>query len=190
MAEPCEQRPHLVGWIISSRTPHQKETPMDTTQLRPSSPRIPLLAALGCLLVAVPALIGVTSTSASAATGQITGLDGKCVDVAAASSANGAAVQLYDCNGTNAQNWTRATDGTLRALGKCMDVTGAGTANGTKVQLYDCNGTAAQRWTRTGSTLVNAGSGKCLDAAGPSSANGTRLQIWTCSGAANQLWTY
>ena len=55
---------------------------MDTTQLRPSSPRIPLLAALGCLLVAVPALIGVTSTSAAAATGQITGLGGKCVDVA------------------------------------------------------------------------------------------------------------
>jgi hypothetical protein len=84
---------------------------MDATQLRPSSPRIPLLAVLGCLLVAVPALIGVTSTSAAAATGQITGLGGKCVDVAAASSANGAAVQLYDCNGSAAQQWTVGTDG-------------------------------------------------------------------------------
>ena len=66
-----EQRPHLVGRITSSRTPHQKETPMDATQLRPSSPRIPLLAALGCLLVAVPALIGVTrGPPAAAATGR------------------------------------------------------------------------------------------------------------------------
>ena len=33
-------------------------------------------------------------------------LAGKCVDVAGASSANGTAVQLYDCNGTAAQQWT------------------------------------------------------------------------------------
>jgi hypothetical protein len=123
------------------------------------------------------------------ASGPISGYGGKCVDVAGASSANGAAVQLYDCNGTNAQNWTVGSDGTLKALGKCMDVTAAGTANGTQVQLYDCNGTNAQKWTRSGATLVNAGSGKCLDATGPSSANGTRLQIWTCTGAANQSWT-
>jgi hypothetical protein len=190
MAEPCEQRPHLVGWITFSRTPHQKETPMDATQLRPSSPRIPLLAALGCLLVAVPALIGVTSTSASAATGQITGLDGKCVDVAAASSANGAAVQLYDCNGSAAQQWTVGTDGTIRALGKCMDVTAASTANGAKIQLYDCNGSAAQQWQYSAAhDLVNPAANKCLDATGPSSANGTRLQIWTCGGGSNQKWT-
>jgi hypothetical protein len=123
------------------------------------------------------------------ASGPISGYGGKCVDVAGASSANGAAVQLYDCNSTGAQTWTVGSDGTLKALGKCMDVTAAGTANGTKVQIYDCNGTAAQRWTRSGTTLVNAGSGKCLDATGPSSANGTRLQIWTCSAAANQSWT-
>jgi chitinase len=121
--------------------------------------------------------------------GQITGYGGKCVDVAAASSANGTAVQLYTCNGTDAQQWA-ASGGTLQSLGKCMDVTAAGTANGTKVQLYDCNGTAAQQWAhQSDGTYLNAGSGKCLDATGPSSADGTRLQIWTCSGAANQQWT-
>ena len=124
------------------------------------------------------------------ATGAITGYGGKCVDVASASSANGTAVQLYDCNGTAAQSWTVGTDGTLRALGKCMDVAAAGTANGTQIQLYDCNGTGAQQWSRgSGGSLVNSGSGRCLDATGPSSANGTRLQIWDCTGAANQQWT-
>jgi glucosylceramidase len=128
--------------------------------------------------------------SGGGGTGQITGLGGKCVDVASGSSANGSAVQLYDCNGSAAQQWTVGSDGTIRALGKCMDLTSAGTANGTQVQLYDCNGTAAQQWSKgSSSSLVNPVSGKCLDATGPSSANGTRLQIWTCTGATNQQWT-
>ncbi len=57
--------------------------------------------------------------------GPIHGYGGKCVDVAAASSANGTAIQLYTCNGTNAQVWTH-TGNTLQALGKCMDVTVGG----------------------------------------------------------------
>jgi glucosylceramidase len=123
-------------------------------------------------------------------TGAITGFGGKCVDVAGANSANGTAVQLYDCNGTAAQSWTVAADGTLQALGKCMDLAGGGTANGTQVQLYDCNGTGAQQWQpQSGGALVNPQSGRCLDATGVSSANGTRLQIWDCSGGANQKWT-
>jgi glucosylceramidase len=122
-------------------------------------------------------------------TGTITGYGGKCVDVAGASSTNGAAVQLYDCNGTAAQSWT-ASGSTFQALGKCLDVVSAGTANGTQVQLYDCNGTGSQVWTHgANSSLVNPQSGRCLDATGPSSANGTRLQIWDCTGAANQQWT-
>ncbi|MDJ0343560.1 ricin-type beta-trefoil lectin domain protein [Streptomyces sp. H10-C2] len=121
-------------------------------------------------------------------TGRITGIAGKCVDVAAANSANGAVVQLYDCNGTAAQTWTVAADGSLRALGKCMDATGQGTANGTKIQLWDCRGGTAQKWTRSGGNLVNPQSGRCLDATGQSSANGTRLQLWDCSTTANQQW--
>ncbi|WP_328917230.1 MULTISPECIES: ricin-type beta-trefoil lectin domain protein [unclassified Streptomyces] len=132
-----------------------------------------------------------TPPAGGGATGPIrSGYANKCVDVAAASSANGTAVQLYDCNGTNAQQWTVGTDGSLKALGKCMDVASAGTANGSLVQLYDCNGTNAQKWQKgSGNTLVNTGSGRCLDATGPSSANGTRLQIWDCFGGTNQQWT-
>ncbi|KAA2261408.1 glucosylceramidase [Solihabitans fulvus] len=123
-------------------------------------------------------------------TGPVTGFGGKCVDVAGANSANGTAVQLYDCNGTAAQQWTVGQDGTVRALGKCLDVTNQSTSDGAPVQLWDCAGTANQRWTATGSgQLVGVGSGKCLDATGNSSANGTRLQIWTCTAGANQRWT-
>jgi beta-glucanase (GH16 family) len=131
-----------------------------------------------------------TSGSSGGRTGTITGIGGKCVDVAGANTANGTPIQITDCNGNAAQNWTVGSDGTIRALGKCMDVSGAGTADGTPVQLYDCNGTGAQQWVVTAAKdIVNPHANKCLDATGNSSANGTRLQIWTCTGGANQKWT-
>ncbi|MER5794018.1 glycoside hydrolase family 19 protein [Streptomyces sp. NPDC001980] len=130
-----------------------------------------------------------TVAPAQAATGQITGLAGKCIDVAGASSANGTAVQLYDCNGTGAQSWSNNGDGTLRALGKCLDVVDRGTADGAAVQLWDCSGGANQQWVVTAAhDIVNPAANKCLDVRDNSSANATRLQIWTCTGAANQKW--
>ncbi|WP_427889987.1 ricin-type beta-trefoil lectin domain protein [Kribbella sp. GL6] len=130
-----------------------------------------------------------TASPAQAATGAVTGLAGKCMDVAAAATADGTAVQLYDCNGTNAQQWTRSSDGTLRALGKCLDVSGGSVADGARVQLWTCNGSGAQQWTYTaGRDLVNPQANKCLDVTGNNSANSTPLQLWTCAGTANQKW--
>jgi hypothetical protein len=130
------------------------------------------------------------TTGDSPAGGAIRGLAGKCVDVAGASSANGTPVQLHDCNGSAAQQWSRGSDGTLRALGKCLDATGNGTADGTTVQLWDCTGGPNQRWAVSAAgDIVNPQADKCLDVTGNNSANGTRLQIWTCSGGGNQKWT-
>ncbi len=150
-----------------------------------------LLLATGLVLTAAAAVsLGPSVAQAVDPTGPITGIAGKCVDVAGANSADGTAVQLYDCNGTSAQQWTVGSDGTLRALGKCLDVTDRGTANGSTVQLWSCTGGANQQWTVTAAhDIVNPAANKCLDATGNSSANGTRLQIWSCMGAANQKWT-
>ncbi|MER6982714.1 lectin [Streptomyces carpinensis] len=132
----------------------------------------------------------VAASPAQAATGAITGLAGKCLDVAGADSADGTPVQLYDCNGTAAQQWTVGTDGTIRALGKCLDVTGNSTADGAKVQLWSCTGGANQKWTVTSAhDIVNPQANKCLDVTDNNSANGTRIQIWSCSGGSNQKWT-
>lgn len=133
--------------------------------------------------------VSVTTGDSSAGTA-IRGLAGKCVDVAGANPANGTPVQLYDCNGSVAQQWTAGADGTFRALGKCLDVTGNGTADGSTVQLWDCTGGPNQRWAVSAARdIVNPRADKCLDVAGNNSANGTRLQIWTCTGGANQKWT-
>jgi hypothetical protein len=123
-------------------------------------------------------------------TGPIVGYGGLCVDVRGASSANFTPVQVYTCNGTNAQQWTVVQAGsTLQSLGKCMDINGGGTADGTTVDLYTCNNTGAQVFIpQSGGSLYNPQSNKCLDDTNWSTTPGTQLQIWDCSGNANQKW--
>ncbi|SOD74575.1 beta-glucosidase [Jatrophihabitans sp. GAS493] len=125
----------------------------------------------------------------SALTGPVTGLGGLCLDVRGASDADATAVEVFLCNGTNAQQWTRHPDGTLRALGKCLDVASAGRTDATPVQLYTCNGTAAQQWTPSStSALVNTGAGLCLDVPAGLAVPGVQLQIYHCNGTAAQRW--
>ncbi|MBP0459575.1 lectin [Streptomyces montanisoli] len=133
---------------------------------------------------------GTQAGGPTARTGSFHGLDGKCLDVTGANTANGTAVDLYSCNGTDAQRWTVGSDGTVKALGKCLDVSGGSTADGAKVQLYDCNGTGAQQWRAEASgDIVNTAANKCLDVKDRSSADGTPTQLWSCTGASNQKWT-
>ncbi|MBM0256149.1 ricin-type beta-trefoil lectin domain protein [Micromonospora sp. 4G55] len=120
--------------------------------------------------------------------GTITGIAGKCLDVSNAGTADGTKIQLWTCNGTTAQKWSRVGD-TYRALGKCLDVDNGGTANGTKVQLWTCNGTAAQVWQpQSNGSLLNPQSGKVLETAGAGTADGTQAQIGTYAGGAHQHW--
>jgi glucose/arabinose dehydrogenase len=127
-------------------------------------------------------------TLTTSGAGALTGLAGKCLDINNASTADGTKVQLWACNGTGAQTWSRVGQ-TWRALGKCLDVAGAGTADGTKVQLWTCNGTGAQNWVPgPNSSLINPNSGKCVDIAAGNSADGTQAQIWTCNAGTNQRW--
>jgi hypothetical protein len=136
--------------------------------------------------------VDITLTGGQSAQGTGTVLSavnsGKCVDVNGNASVDGTAVQLWDCNNTTAQNWTRQPDGTVRANGSCLDVNGAGTADGTLVQLWTCNGGGNQQWTVVNGTLVNPASGKCLDDPGYSTTNGVRLDLWTCDNGSNQHW--
>ena len=112
---------------------------------------------------------------------------GSCMDIAAASTADGAQVQEYACNGSTAQSFqTVALDSTYfkivnSASGKCVDVAANGTANGTKVDQYTCNGTSAQafKFVASGSnySIVGKQSGKCVDVTAASSASPATRQL-------------
>ena len=115
---------------------------------------------------------------------------GRCVDVPNGRADNWAQIQLWECNGSDAQKWTRSSDGTIRALGKCLDIKHGSTEDGANVQLFDCNGSSAQQWRLSpAGDIVNPQADKCLDVQAPGDRNGALLQLFTCHGRSNQKWT-
>lgn len=123
----------------------------------------------------------------------------KALDVYAASTADGANVQIYTDNGTGAQRWQAfaQADGSFTlinpASNKALDAAGAGTADGTNVQIANQNGSAAQKWRITANAdgsfkLINVNSGKALDVSSSGTADGTNVQLWTDNGTGAQKW--
>ncbi|GAB2726458.1 hypothetical protein GCM10010442_55060 [Kitasatospora kifunensis] len=128
---------------------------------------------------------------ATPVTGTITGLAGKCVDDDHSQLNWGNKIQIWDCNGSAAQQWTLASDGSIQVFGSyCLDVKQSGTTWGTPVDLWPCNETGAQQWwPRSDGSLVNPASGLCLDLPNSNTADGTQLQLWGCDGTGAQRWT-
>ena len=126
------------------------------------------------------------------------------VDVSGGSATNGANIQIYASNNTDAQRWviknilgldgqptgyvTIAHAGTSMAL----DVSGGSKKAGANVQQYGANGTAAQRWIpvkqANGSFVFYSGLGRnlVLDVSGGSVSNGANVQIWLANGSVAQ----
>lgn len=78
-------------------------------------------------------------------------LGGRCLDVLAASSDAGAAIQLTTCNTTPAQQFTLNEAGQLvnAHSGLCLGTVGQSTANGAMIEQRSCSaGTSHLRWTR------------------------------------------
>jgi len=139
---------------------------------------------------APPSYGGTPGTGVHQPVGAITeAATGKCVDDSNAGTSNGTAIQIYTCNGTNAQQWTVVPDHTLQVLTDCMDAVNGGTTNGTLIQLHTCNGTGAQQWDPDAKgELVNPESGLCLTDIGNGATNKTRLELATCTDAVGQVW--
>ncbi len=119
----------------------------------------------------------------------ISSLNSKCIDVPSSNFVDGALLQAWTCNGTNAQKFTFSGGALTSQNGKCVDVAAGSTANGAVVQLYTCNGTGAQQFVLSAAgDLVNVQANKCVDIKDANAAEGAKLQIWDCAGTANQKW--
>ncbi|MDQ1287282.1 MAG: hypothetical protein QG622_847 [Actinomycetota bacterium] len=72
---------------------------------------------------------------------------GRCLDVAGAAKTDGSKVQLYDCNGTGAQQWVAGSNGSLRNSGSglCLQPVGGSTRDGTRLEIRGCDSGAAQQ---------------------------------------------
>ncbi|GAA0339185.1 RICIN domain-containing protein [Actinoallomurus spadix] len=125
------------------------------------------------------------------ATGVLRGVgSGRCLDVPNGSRSDGTFLQIFDCDGGAAQQWTLNASSELTVYGsKCLDVPGNATGPGTRVEIWTCNGGTNQQWRlNSDGTVVGVGSGLCLDVTGQGTANGTAVEIWTCNGGGNQKW--
>ncbi|MFD7828888.1 ricin-type beta-trefoil lectin domain protein [Kitasatospora sp. NPDC059803] len=114
-----------------------------------------------------------------------------CADVDRGLPDNGTTAQLWDCNTTGAQAFTRGIDSTLHVLGKCLDIKDAATGNGSGIQLWDCNNTGAQKWADGpySGTLQNPQSGRCLAVPEGKNDPGNHLILWDCLDDVSQKWT-
>ena len=119
---------------------------------------------------------------------------GRCLDVTGDSTAAGAQVELWDCNGGGNQKWVQQPNGSLLnpQSGLCLDDPADNTANGTQLQIYTCNGTPAQQYSVNGGGMIDGPGGQCVDVAGPDDgANGAVVDLYTCqSYAVDQHWYY
>lgn len=121
------------------------------------------------------------------------------MDVTSASTANGARVQLYSSNNTNAQKYRFESigNGTFEIVninsGKMLDVAGGSTANGAALQQYTSNNTVAQQWTvrNYGSgkiALVSVNANKAVDIPGGNAVQQAQLQLYSPNGTVAQQW--
>lgn len=76
---------------------------------------------------------------------------GRCMDIVGNATANGALVQLYDCNGQGNQQWVQQTDGTLKnpQSGRCLNSVNGATGNGARLEIRDCTAAASERFRLT-----------------------------------------
>lgn len=120
-------------------------------------------------------------------------------DVTGASTANGARVQLYSSNNTDAQKYRFESigNGTYKIInansGKVLDVAGGSTANGAALQQYTSNNTVAQQWTvrNYGSgkiALVSVNANKAVDIPGGNAVQQAQLQLYSPNGTVAQQW--
>lgn len=134
-------------------------------------------------------------------------LTSMAVDVAGGKAVNGANVQIYASNDTNAQKYliTEETSGHWSLAnansGLYVDVAGGAARNGTNVQQWASNGSRAQRWNivdsgetvtidgvacpivTLGSYVTTDGTTYVMDVRGAMTTNSTNVQIYTSNGS-------
>ncbi|MEV4349022.1 ricin-type beta-trefoil lectin domain protein [Actinoplanes sp. NPDC049596] len=76
--------------------------------------------------------------------------NGKCLDVDGGATTDGAALQIYTCNGTAAQQFVLTAAGDLvnPQANKCVDIAEWKPDNGALLHLWTCVGGANQKWRR------------------------------------------
>ncbi|MFL5815899.1 MAG: RICIN domain-containing protein [Bdellovibrionia bacterium] len=148
--------------------------------------------ALALIASAHPAKAAAVTTVASGAVKSSLGTN-ICLDVTANSTASGAALEIWSCNGGSNQSFVLNSSGQLKSFAGagnlCLDIKGTG-ANLNPIVSKTCNNSVTQKWSLSNGRLVSASSGRCMDVAANNSANGTPVILYDCGAGANQKWSF
>lgn len=129
---------------------------------------------------------------------------GRVLDIAGGNLSNGANVQTYAANGTQAQGFRlNATGASMPSgtyfiqmaydRGKVLDVAGGSTGDHANVQVWSNNDSGAQKWVLVNAeggtyVIVNAASGKALDITDARAFSGANVQQFQRNGNVAQRW--
>lgn len=125
----------------------------------------------------------------------------KCIDISSSSTADGAKVQEWDCNGTSAQKFhiSPTSDGYWKIInvnsGKGLDIQGVSTAPNALVHQWSYVGGPNQqfRFVPRGGNQFSfhpRHTDMAIDLYWGRPENGTILVQYTYTGTSNQLWTF
>lgn len=126
-----------------------------------------------------------------------TAADGSAMDVKSGSTASGANVQLYESNGTGAQEWQITRVGSWYAItnvksGCALDINGASEKAGSNVQQYTFNSSKAQLFrfydAGDGHFYIMSKLGTVINCAGGVYENGINIQMDYWKGNRSQQW--
>jgi len=126
-----------------------------------------------------------------------------CIGVDHASTANGALVKQFNCDGAPNQRWRTVRAGAIHRFknvksGLCIGVDGASVNPGANIGQYNCSAGLPtdnnQGWTiqknpdEPAWNLHNAKSDRCIGVDHASTANGAQLKQFDCDHKQNQEW--
>jgi hypothetical protein len=137
--------------------------------------------------------VGVQNEYGRKPAGALVGLGNRCLDIPNASTAIGTPLQVFQCNGTDNQEWTYASDSTLRATiagqQRCIEVPNSviSPTSGTTLKTDICNARDNQIFGLKGMQLRGFGDA-CVEVPGANFVAGQYVTLAGCTDAANQKW--
>ncbi|HVQ93120.1 MAG TPA: pectinesterase family protein [Mycobacteriales bacterium] len=161
-------------------------------------------AVLGAALVTIGQPAAAAAPTAGGVYQLSVTISGKCIDVPAASTVDGAKLQQWGCTaGSTWQQFRVGSAGSNRFTlagvnsGRCIDVPSGAATSGLQLQQWGCgNGQKTnQLWTFTPSgsgtyQITSVATGLCISDQGASTANGAAIIQETCTGNTNKQWLF
>jgi hypothetical protein len=121
----------------------------------------------------------------------VSGTGDRCLDIYHSSIVPWTKIQLWDCNGTQAQRWTHPGDGTLRALGMCVDVPVGILKVGAPLRTDICSSIdPAQKWTIGTDGRIRSTTKPKLCFSAPGRFNAEQVTLANCGTSATQVFRY